>query len=257
MGLRERFSTWRAERAVRKAAFRMTKARSKAGDAIGTRDALDGLSVLKDAGRLGTFQRWRAARARGKAFKRAASIGRKAARHGDLARAMENYELARDMRGAEHSRVAKTARKIYDGSFKTAKRMAKTGDTQSTWDALQYAATIADRANLQFDQARADKMMQKAFTKAVPVLVKTAKYHYKNGAHDHAAAALFEAIEIQREMGVKPGMITRNRQRRLTQRLMPRMRELAAQRHAAEQAEMAAQPVQTQLGGGAAQAAAH
>jgi len=84
--------------------------------------------------------------------------------------------------------------------------------------------------------------MQAGFAKAVPMLVKTAKYHYKHGAHDHAAAALFEAIEIQREMGVKPGMITRNRQRKLTQKLMPRMRELASQRQA-EQDAQAAQPM--------------
>jgi len=130
--------------------------------------------------------------------------------------------------------------KMYENSFKTARRMAKAGDTQSAWDSLQYAATIADQANLGFDQARADKVMQRAFTKAVPVLVKTAKYYYKNGAHDHAAAALFEAIEIQREMGVKPGWVTRNRQRNLTKRLLPRMRVLAAQRQA-EAAELAAQ----------------
>lgn len=233
VSMRERFALWRSTRAVKRAALKQAKGRSAAGDVQGTVDALQALEVLEVKGKLGVVGRWKKAKATKRAFKNSRKSASNALKSGDLDTAGQNFALASELSpGARSSK--KMASALVKESFQMASQYAKTGNTQLAWNVLEMANAIAQEGGVKFSEKKAQKIVDTAFVKALPVLTKTAEQAYKAGDMNQAVAALAEARAIASTGTAKPSRGVARRQSKLARKLGPRLQQFE-QRQAAEQ----------------------
>src|SRR5262249_50771506 len=150
----------------------------------------------------------------------------------------DNINYAAELRGASNSGVGRGVRKLYQQSMKTATRRAWMGDFQGTSVALQSAAIASGAGGPRFDDARAQKLMKRAFHYAVPNLIVQPELSYRRGDPDGAALALEQSMEIQRSEHIQPNFLLARRQRMLVGHLGPR---IAAHQAARAEAESQAQ----------------
>ncbi len=236
VSIRERFALWRSTRAVKRAALGQAKGRSAAGDVEGTVDALQALEVLEAKGKLGVVGRWKKARATKRAFKNSRKSASTALKSGDLDTAGQNFALASQL--SPKARASKKmASSLVKESFQMASQYAKTGNAQLAWNVLEMGAAIAQEGGAKFSEKKAQKIVEAAFVKAIPVLTKAAEQAYKAGDVQQAVASLAEARAITRMGTAKPSRRIAKRQKRLAQKLGPRLQQFEqaqAQPQAAE-----------------------
>jgi hypothetical protein len=235
-GLRERMMLAGARHDVQNATLSQMRSRSSAGDVVGTEDARQSLATLRGSKQLSWFAGWRAARAENRAFKNVLAAANHAGKQGNFDLARDNLNYASELRGPSNVGVAKGIEKLYKTSMKTAARQAWQGDFQGTSVALQTAASAAEAGGGRFDDARAQKLMKRAFHYAVPNLIAQADVSWRRGDPDAAAMALRQSMEIQKGENIRPNFILARRQRSLAAHLGPRMAALEAP-PAAEQAQ--------------------
>jgi len=234
VGLRERLALWSSKRTVTRTAFRLADQRSKAGDTVGARDALTGLNKLQATGR---------ERAEKRAFKNAIYVAKRTAgkrtifeinrrvqpeEAGNLDLGMDNLNFAAELTKQKDAirtnpKLLRTARTMVKGGLKMAAMQAKVGNPEGAWQLLDRASTAANQAGLKFSEPDARRILVRAFEVS-------ASAQYKAGAHDDAAASLYQARAIQRSLKDKPSRASRD----LQQKLMPRMIEYAKAQRAAE-----------------------
>ncbi|HEY5920250.1 MAG TPA: hypothetical protein VIV11_01210, partial [Kofleriaceae bacterium] len=151
--------------------------------------------------------------------------------HGNLDLGVDNLDFAAELAAkkgqtiASNKKLSRTARTLMKGGIKLAARQAKLGDSDGAWRLLQNAAVAADRGGLSFPEPTARRILGQAFER-------DAQRRYKAGAHDDAAASLYQALAIQRSIDERPSRAMR----KLQQKLMPRIRTLVAAQRAAEEA---------------------
>tara|TARA_R110002096_G_scaffold433381_2_gene652009 strand:- start:57642 stop:58742 length:1101 start_codon:yes stop_codon:yes gene_type:complete len=237
LSTRERFAMWRSTRAVKKAALKQAKGRSAAGDVQGTVDALQALEVLESSGKLGVIARWQKAKATKKAFRNSRRSASKALKSGDLDTAGQNFALASEL--SPGSRTSKKmAATLMKESFKMASLYAKSGNTELTWNVLEMASAIAAEGGVKFSEKKAQKIVETAFVKALPILTKTAEQAYKAGNIEQAVASLAEARAIAGSGSVKTSRRVTKKHARLAKKLGPRLlRFEQAQAQAQQQQE--------------------
>jgi hypothetical protein len=235
-GLRERMVMAGAKHEVTSATLSQLRTRSSAGDVVGTEDARQSLATLR-TGRVNWFTNWRAARAENKAFTNVLGAAGKAGKQGNFDLARDNLNYAAELRGPSNVGVAKGITKLYQQSMKTAARQAWQGDFQATQVALATAASAAEAGGGRFDQARAQKLMKRAFHYAVPNLIVQADLSWRRGNPDAAALALRQSMEIQKGENIRPNFILARRQRSLAAHLGPRMAALSAPAEPPEQTQ--------------------
>ncbi len=222
ISMRERFALWRSTRAVKKAALKQAKGRSAAGDVQGTVDALQALEVLESKGKLGVVARWQKAKATKKAFKNSRKSASNALKSGDLDAAGQNFALASELSpGARSSK--KMAKSLVKESFQMAAQYAKTGNTELTWNVLEMAAAIANESGVKFSEKKAQKIVDVAFVKALPVLTKAAEQAYKAGNFEQAVASLAEARAIASSGTAKPSRRVSKKHAKLAKKLGSRL----------------------------------
>jgi hypothetical protein len=236
LSIRERFALYRTTRAVKKAALKQTKGRSKSGDLQGTADALQALGVLEAKGKLGVFGRWQKARATKRAFKNLNKAARSALKRGEVDAAGQSFAFAAEM-GVSARQTKKTAKALVKESFTLAKAYAKSGNPDLTWKSLEMAAAIAVKGGAKFSEKKAQALVDKSFVNALPVLTKAARKAYKSGELDQAIQMLAEARAIQRGGSAKPSRSVIRQQNRLVRNLGPRLNEFEAAQAQAEQAQ--------------------
>jgi len=235
-GLRERFALWRSKRSVTRKAFRAVDDRSKVGDTAGARDALAGLNTLQASGR---------ERAEKRAFNNALYVAKRTAgkrsifefkrpeEAGNLELGLDNLnfaaELAKKNDALNSAKVQRTAETMMKGGLKMAASQAKAGNAEAAWQLLDKASTAAGQAGLTFPEPKARRILVQAFEV-------NASQMYKAGAHDDAAASLYQADAIRRSLGDRAGRATE----RLQQKLAPQMTELAKAHRAAADSTVAA-----------------
>lgn len=238
LSFRERFAIWRSTRAVKKAALKGAEQRSKLGSIEGTADALNALAVLEAKGKLGVIGRWQRARATKRAFKNMKKNASKALKAGELEAAGQNFAFAAELRGAG-GQTKSMAKTLVKESFQMAEAYAKAGDSQLTWQVLQMAAAIAQEGGANFSEKNAEKLVNKSFKNALPVLTKNAETAFKAGEIDQAVQLLAEARGIRQAGAAKPSRGVARRQDKLAKKLGSRLGEFEAAQAAALQAEAA------------------
>ena len=226
-GLRERLALWNSKRKVTRTAFQAADQRSSIGDTAGARDALQGLSTLQAS----SLQR-----AEKRAFKNAIDVARRTAgkrtifeinrrvQHpeaGDLDLGLDNLKFAQELSAKSDAikndrKLARTAETMMKGGIKMAAQQAKAGNAEAAWQLLDKAAAAANGGGLAFPEPKARRILVQAFEN-------NASQMYKAGAHDDAAAALYQARAIQRSLGDRPSRSTNT----LQKKLMPRMIQIA------------------------------
>ncbi|HJZ89020.1 MAG TPA: hypothetical protein VKN99_27805 [Polyangia bacterium] len=228
-GFRERLMLGSLQQDLTDTSLGQIRARSAAGDTLGTEDARQSLTQLKASGRLDWWTHWRAARAENRAFKNVISAANQAGRQGNLARAQDNLVYASDLRGPSNVKVARATGRFFRHSMSAADQFAWNGDPESTSQALGAAQNAAAAGGGTFNEARAKKLMHRAFERAVPNLLYQARL-YKNSSPIEAALFLEQAMEIQKAEGVRLGFLDRRRQSALLAQLGPRIRANQAAR---------------------------
>lgn len=233
-GFRERRAIASALRKVYQASLGGARGRSRLGDTAGTRDALGAIDALKQTNSLGRFRSFRADRATNRAVTNTLTAARKAGKAGNLALARDNLVLAGDLRGLGDRRVQRGVRHFGKNAMTMAKRAAKAGDFGTTLAALDEARVAAEVSGTQFDDRTADGLVRGAYERAVPLLLDQARRLVKSRAHDQAAQTLALALDIQSQVGVRPGFFARRAQAKLVSQLGPRLAAVQNARAAAQ-----------------------
>ncbi len=237
--IRERFSNWRATRAVRKAAFSQAKSRSKKGNLEGTADALAAVNTLQAAGKLGLFGKWKKARLTRKVFNNIKSSARKSLKSGDVDGATQSFLYATGIKPGSKA-ATKLAKTLVKDSFKLAKSFSKAGQADLSWSILNMASGISAEANIKFSEKKAQTIIDSAFKNAVPAYTKMAKAAYKRGEIAQSVSYLAEARSIVRGGTVKPSRSVMRAQAKLVKNLGPALTSFEAAQ--AAQSQPAAQP---------------
>jgi hypothetical protein len=223
----ERRMVRRTAASVRRAATSALRQRSRAGDAIGTQDAIQSLDVLRQTGQLGFFARLKASWTTWRALRRSLRTARRAAKRGDLQRAYENIAVVAE-RDGDSRRVRRATQNLYQRSLSYAWRAARAGDSQSAYSALEFAAQLAPaRTAFAFDR-EAERVMKRAAERGIPRLAREATRAYRRGQVDHAVALVREARMLQQTTGVVPGRSARRSLERTAALLGPRLTAPAA-----------------------------
>jgi hypothetical protein len=243
VSIRERFALWRSTRAVKRTAIAQAKGRSAKGDVQGTADALNALIVLESGGKLGIFARWQKTRATKKAFKNLNRSARESLGRGEVDAAGQSFAFAAELASSPRQNK-KAANKLIKESFALAKTYSKSGNPDLTWKVLEMASAIANRGGAKFSEKKAQKLVDKSFVAALPVLTTAAAAAYKSGEVDQAVQLLAEARSIQQGGSAKASRSVTRQQKRLAQKLGPRLVEFEAQMAAQAQGQEAAQAEQ-------------
>ena len=234
LSVRERFAVWRTTRAVKNAALKGAEKRSKLGSIEGTADAVNALAILESKGKLGVVGRWQKARATKRAFSNIRKNASRALKAGELEAAGQNFAFAAELRPGTRQ-TKSMAKNLVKESFQMAAAYAKAGDSQLTWNVLEMAAAIAQEGGAKFSNKNAQKLMNKAFANALPVLTKSAESAFKSGEVDQAMGMLAEARMIRSTGTAKASRRVAKRQDRLAKKLGPRFQEFEAAQAAAQQ----------------------
>lgn len=220
LSIRERFSNWRANRAVRKSAVSLAKSRSKKGNLEGTADALLALNTLQTSGKLGFFARWQKARVTNKVFRNLKKASRKSLQNGQVDAAGQSFLFATGLKPGSKA-ATKLAKTLVKDSFKLAKNFSKSGQPDLTYSVLNMAASISAEANIKFADKKAQTIVDSALTKAIPGYTKMAQKAYKSGDVAQAVSLLAEARAIQRGNTVKVSGSVKRAQAGLVKNLGP------------------------------------
>lgn len=238
---RERFAHWRGAQAVKRAAIKQAKGRSENGDIQGTADALHALEVITaKGGKPGLFARWKKARVTKHAFQNMNKSAKNSLQQGDVDAAGQSFAFAAEM-GVSARQTKKTAKNLVKESFTLAKAYAQYGNPQLTWNVLEMASAIATKGGAKFSQKKAQALVDRAFTKALPVLTTAATDAYKNGDVNQAVQLVAEARAIAQAGSAKPGRSVLRQQKRLVKNLGPNLTDFEASQAAAEAAQASAE----------------
>ncbi len=227
LSIRERFSNWRANRAVKNAAFSQAKSRSKNGNLEGTADALAALNTLQASGKLGFFARWKKARVTNKVFKNLKSAARNSLKSGQVEAAGQTFLFATGIKPGTKA-ASNLAKTLVKDSFKLAVTFSKSGQPELTYSVLNMAASISAEANIKFSEKKAQKIVDAALTKAVPAYTKMAQKAYRSGDVTQAVSLLAEARSIQRGSAVKASRSVKRTQAKLVKNLGPALTSFEA-----------------------------
>jgi len=225
--IRERFSNWRANRAVKKAAFKQAKSRSKKGNLEGTADALAALNTLQASGKLGFFARWKKARVTNKVFRNVKRSARMSLKNGQVEAAGQSFLFATGIKPGSKA-ATKLAKTLVKDSFKMAKKFSKSGQPELSYSVLNMAASISAEANIKFSEKKAQNIVDSALKKAIPAYTKMAQKAYRSGDSTQAVSLLAEARAIQRGNNIKLSRSTQKTQSKLVRNLGPALSSFEA-----------------------------
>jgi hypothetical protein len=226
----------RTERKIRKAGVRAAIDRSRAGDPVGTQDALVGLDALRGRGSLGAYGRARTAIAKRRAVNRLLDRAERPRRVQDLTTAEQQLEVAAQHRGRNHRSIRSARKALYNRSMRLARKAANKGEMQNVETALVTAGRLAPQVGAKRFAKKAERYLKTAAEKAVPELITTAQKQFKERDYEQAAQTLFFAMTLQEKGKLQYSWYSRTEriQRKLKRRLAPRLDQLRREGQAQE-----------------------
>ena len=197
-GFVEKIAFGRAEMKLNSAARSALKQGARANDFDKAGDAFVALKKMETGGKTTWFSRWRANAAQRQGMKASLRIAAKQGKTGDFASASRSLDLAAGLSNGNESAITRGDARLVKQATKAATRAAKSGDIDGTVSALQVAMH-GNGGALPAHEAQA--IFDRAYDKAIPKMLKSAKDAYKHGDTDGAAAMLARVQDLQADQG--------------------------------------------------------
>lgn len=197
-GFVERIAFGHAAMKLNAAARTSLEQGARANDFEKTGDAFAAMKNLESGGKTTWFSRWRAGVAQKSGMKSSLRFAAKQGKTGDFASASRSLDLAAGLSNGNERAIARGDANLVKQATKAATRAAENGDLDGTMSALDVAMHANGYA-LPGHEAHA--IFDRAYDKAIPKLLKSAKDAYKRGDQDSAAGMLAQVQELQAEQG--------------------------------------------------------
>ena len=229
-GILEKLAFGHAEMKLNGATRTSLKASARANDIHGTDDAFRAMKNMESGGKTTWFSRWRAGAAQKSGMNSSLRIASKQGNKGDFDAASRTLDLAAGLSNGHERAISRGDRTLARQATKAATRAAKNGDIDGTLSALQAAMNVKGAAALPESEART--IFDRAYDRAIPKMLKSAKAAFDKGDEEGAAAQFAEVQQLQEEQGRPATGRARRTQVELNALVGARANQIRAQRAA-------------------------